>query len=107
MAKAHVRGATRPSQPETTHFDQASMLHLAILSGGGYLPRTGDFTPEFWAKTVGKSVEYVENVFVEHGMTYRRFGGDLRYSAAEEVYPLLPEMTAETDPKRQHGGKRK
>jgi hypothetical protein len=82
------------------------MLHVAALIGGGILPTHGSYTAAVWAKWVGKSVDYVEDLFAELNVEYERFGGDLRFYDAQAVRLLLPRMTAETDPKRRHGGKR-
>ncbi len=107
MSQDHAKGVARPSQPETPHFriPASSLVEVAMLAGGGYLPVEGRMSLGMVAMLMGKSQETVRNDMAEAHTEYRRLGSTIIVDAVD-LWESLPKFTVATDPRMKHGGKK-
>lgn len=107
MAGANAKGATRPSQPETTpQHDSSFALYVASLIGCGIFPETGEYTIAGWSRLSQKSEDTVRDWLDERNVAYTRRFGD-RYYDAVDIKAASSKVTKDKDPDNaRHGGKR-
>lgn len=60
---------------------------------------------DWWAIKLGKSPKAIRRIMAERGVEYGRFGEDIWINGMD-LRAAMGRMTAATDPRAKHGGKR-
>lgn len=92
MANDHDRAAApqvNANQPVSRQVPPESLIELVLLTGGGYIPERGSFSPKVWGQLLGKSYDtvmrYVEDLDIPH-MKH----GDLMLIDRDDLVAALP-----------------
>lgn len=92
MADDHDRDAAsqvNTNQPVSRHVPPESLIELVLLTGGGYIPEHGTFSPRVWGQLLGKSYDtvmrYVDDLDIPH-MKH----GDLMLIDRDDLVAALP-----------------